>query len=135
MANSPIGSTELHNEVPAIWNADGTLRTPAGGSAALGGGGGSSAPVSLTATRNTTSGDSGTILENSTTSTFTLTLVAGTIPAGVTLMNTNTGQIAVVVGAGVTFTDGTTSVAAAFQGQMIHIIPTTVDNKFLAKVG
>jgi len=30
MANSPIGSTELHNEVPAIWNADGTLRTPAG---------------------------------------------------------------------------------------------------------
>jgi len=37
MANSPIGSTELHNEVPAIWNADGTLRTPDGGSVAVGG--------------------------------------------------------------------------------------------------
>jgi len=35
MANSPIGSKELHNDVPAIWNTDGTLRTPAGGSVSV----------------------------------------------------------------------------------------------------
>jgi len=122
---------------PVEWtDSTGTaLRTPAGGSVALGGGGGSSAPVSLTATRNTTSGDSGAILENATASVLTLTLVAGTIPAGVTLMNTGTGQTVVTAGAGVTFVDGATSAAAPFQGQMIHIIPTVTANKFLVKVG
>ncbi|WP_180131879.1 hypothetical protein [Rhodoferax sp. BLA1] len=99
------------------------------------GGGGSSTSVALTATRATTSADNGAILENSTSSTFTVTLTASTVAKGLTLMNTGTGQIVVAVGSGVTLVDGSTSVSAPFQGQMIHIIPTTTPNKYLAKVG
>jgi len=47
MTNSAIGSKELHNDVPAIWNSNGTLRTPTGGSVTIGGGGSGNADVIL----------------------------------------------------------------------------------------
>lgn len=99
------------------------------------GGSSSPAPIALTSTRDTTSADDGAILENATSSTLTLTLIAGTIPKGLVLMNTGSGQIVVTAGSGVTFVDGATSASAPFQGQLIHIIPTVIANKFLVKVG
>lgn len=100
-----------------------------------GGGGASTIPVAFATSRNSAGSDNGLILENATASTLTLTLVAGTIPTGITLMNDGTGQTIVTAGAGVTFVDGSTSVTAPSQGQMIHVIPTATANKFLVKVG
>ncbi len=86
----------------------------------------------ITANRNTSALDDQTIAGNNTSSNYTITIAANTVPNGMILQQLSTGTVTVAAGSGVTFIGSTLATSAA--GQTISILPTAVANTFIVKV-
>ena len=115
-------------------NVTGLLNPVNNATLALGGGGSPSTPkTAITSSRATTSADDNALLENSTTTSYTITIASGTVPNGLIFQQLNTGLITVTAGSGVTFIGSVLSTSGA--GQTISVIPTTTANTFNIKVG
>lgn len=86
----------------------------------------------ITANRSTSALDDQTIAGNNTSSNYTITVAANTIPNGMILQQLSTGTVTVEDGDGVTFVGATLATSSA--GQQIVINPTPIANTFNVKV-
>lgn len=89
--------------------------------------------ISLAASRNSVTGDSGKTIYNSSVTNRVLTIVANTISDPTVLQQENTGTMTLVAGAGVTFIGA--ALASDKPGSLLSILPTSTANTYIVIKG
>ena len=115
------GGTDSSGNIRVVVNANGTPSSI-----------GDIKTTAITSSRATVTSDDSSIAANNTSSNYTITITASTIPNGIILQQLSTGTVTVAAGAGVTFIGSTLATSSA--GQQIVINPTPIANTFNVKV-